>query len=291
MKKAWAWFDGLHWIPKLIIIFVFLGGISNAMGSNDTADNQQASISTTTSTTIGAKKTPVKATTTTEAAKSAIQTIEAKVIRVVDGDTIEVEMDGKTEKVRFIGVDTPETKHPSKPVEAYGKEASAYTESKLAGKTVFLELDVQERDKYGRVLAYVWLEDPTEISDAEVRAKMFNAHLLLNGYAQLLTIPPDVKYSNEYFVKYQTEARDNDKGLWAIVVTTMTTEKLVITTTTEKQAPAAATFIGSVNSDKYHYPWCASAKQIKPENEVWFSSAVDAQNNGYVPCKRCNPPR
>ena len=156
--------------------------------------------------------TTTEAPTTTGAKKFPINTIEALVVRVVDGDTIEVNLDGKTEKVRLIGVDTPETHHPSKPVEPYGKEAEEYTCSKLDERTVFLELDVQERDKYGRVLAYVWLTQPSKITDSEIRAKMFNAHLLLDGYAQLLTIPPDVKYA-DYFTKYQTEARNADWGL------------------------------------------------------------------------------
>ena len=135
---------------------------------------------------------------------------------MIDGDSASIKLsDGNKEKVRFIGVDTPETKHPTKPVQPYGPEASEFTTEHLKGKQVYLEKDVTERDKYGRLLAYIWLEKPTSGDDKEMRAKMFNARLLLEGYAQLMTIPPDVKYV-DYFTKYQTEARKNNKGLWGM---------------------------------------------------------------------------
>lgn len=132
---------------------------------------------------------------------------------VVDGDTIHVRLkDGREEKVRLIGVDTPES---TREVEPYGKEASAHTKKRLQKKTVYLELDVGERDKYGRLLAYVWLSRPKKESADEVRAKMFNAELLLNGYAQVLTVPPNVKYA-ELFTSFQREAREKKKGLWGL---------------------------------------------------------------------------
>ena len=108
--------------------------------------------------------------------------------RVVDGDTIVVLMDGKKEKVRMIGIDTPESVHPDKSRNTpMGKIASKYTKDNLEGKYVTLETDVQERDKYGRVLAYVYLDD-----------KMFNKTLLEEGLAELMTIPPNVKYSEDF---------------------------------------------------------------------------------------------
>lgn len=134
---------------------------------------------------------------------------QAVVSRVVDGDTVELS-DGN--KVRFIGVNTPES---TTKIEPYGKEASDYTKNQLTGKTVYLEKDVSETDKYGRLLRYVWLDIPKEISDSEIRAKMYNANLVANGYAEVSTYPPDVKYQ-EYFTKYNAEARSANKGLWAI---------------------------------------------------------------------------
>lgn len=131
------------------------------------------------------------------------------VSRVVDGDTIEVINNDAKYKVRLIGVDTPETKHPKKGVEYYGKEASEFTKNALEGKIVYLEFDVGKQDRYKRLLAYVWLdEDETDIR------KMFNSILLLEGYAQIMTVPPNVKYV-EYFKEYQKEARELNKGLWA----------------------------------------------------------------------------
>jgi micrococcal nuclease len=135
------------------------------------------------------------------------------VTRVVDGDTIHVRMpDGADETIRFIGVNTPEstTRH-----EPYGEEASAYTKRALAGRVLWLEFDSRLRDRYGRVLAYVSLEPPADRSAAEVRAKMFNARLLLEGYAQLMTIPPDVRYVDT-FTPLQAEARSAGTGLWAL---------------------------------------------------------------------------
>ncbi len=137
----------------------------------------------------------------------------ATVERVVDGDTAIFRLaSGARERVRFIGVNTPEdtTKH-----EPYGPQATAYTRRLLPpGRGVLLEPDVQGRDRYGRLLEYVWLAAPTEISDAEIRDKMLNAKLAIDGYAQQMTIPPDVKYA-DYFRRYVAEARDAGRGLWS----------------------------------------------------------------------------
>ena len=118
--------------------------------------------------------------------------------RVVDGDTIVVILDGKKEKVRMIGIDTPESVHPDKSRNTpMGKIASKYTKDNLEGKYVALETDVQERDKYGRILAYVYLDD-----------KMFNKTLLEEGLARLMTIPPNVKYADD-FKKIEAERQNN----------------------------------------------------------------------------------
>lgn len=136
------------------------------------------------------------------------------VARVVDGDTVHVTMpDGTDETIRLIGVNTPEstTRH-----EPYGEEASAYAKRRLPkGLVVWIETDVRLRDKYGRLLAYVWLSQPASASADEVRAKMFNAQLLAEGYAQLMTIPPDVRYV-DLFTPLQAEARQSAKGLWGL---------------------------------------------------------------------------
>lgn len=137
---------------------------------------------------------------------------EAKVVRVVDGDTIVVNRGRGKERVRFVLVNTPETVHPNKAVEYYGKEASAFTKRQLTGRKVFLEKDVSERDRYGRLLRYVWLERPEKAED--LKTKCFSAILLREGYAHLSTFPPDVKY-HEQFLAFEREAKENKKGLWA----------------------------------------------------------------------------
>lgn len=140
----------------------------------------------------------------------------ATVERVVDGDTIEVKIDGEKYKVRLIGVDTPETKHPKKPVEPYGKEASEYTKKKLDGKKVYLEKDVSDTDRYGRLLRYVWLKKPD--TDKKLTEEMlkgnFNLILVKEGYGKASTFPPDVKYA-DIIKEYQREAVKENKGLWS----------------------------------------------------------------------------
>ncbi len=144
-----------------------------------------------------------------ESQNTTIKVERATAKRVVDGDTIEL-ADGR--KVRLIGVNTPESTTKTEP---YGKEASNYTKSMLSGKTVYLEKDVSDKDRYGRLLRIVWLEQPHDGSDSEIRQKMFNAKLVLDGYAEPYTFPPDVKYSNN-FKTYAKEAREKKVGLWSI---------------------------------------------------------------------------
>lgn len=131
-------------------------------------------------------------------------TVRATVTRVVDGDTIEVNLGGVIYKVRYIGIDTPETVHPTQPVECFGHEASAKNSELVAGKMVRLEKDVSETDKYGRLLRYVWVGDI-----------FVNDYLVRQGYAYASTYPPDVKYADQ-FAQAQTEAVENNRGLWAI---------------------------------------------------------------------------
>jgi micrococcal nuclease len=127
----------------------------------------------------------------------------ARVIEVVDGETLHVEIGGETYSVRYIGIDCPETVHPAEPVGWMGPEASEANRNLVGGKTVYLEKDVSETDKYGRLLRYVYLDDGTFV----------NAELVRLGYAQVSTYPPDVKYQ-DLFLEMQQEARDASRGLW-----------------------------------------------------------------------------
>lgn len=210
------------------------------------------------------------------------------VLRVVDGDTIEVMYQGKKEDVRLIGVDTPETVHPSKPVQPYGPEASAFTKAQLTGQRVGLEFDVEERDRYGRLLAYVWLGD-----------QMFNEVLVKEGYAQIATFPPNVKYV-DLLTQLQKEAREANRGLWGLGETTAQ-QALKPAPTTQVGAPPAQwqpeggeclwgaqeMIKGNINSSKekiYHAPGQRYYKQTGPE--VCFATGTDAEAAGYRASKQ-----
>jgi micrococcal nuclease len=134
---------------------------------------------------------------------SAQAPLEGAVVRVVDGDTIHVRLAERVEKVRYIGVNSPEVHHPTKGEEPGGREAAAVNHALVAGRRVRLELDVRTRDRYGRLLAYVWLGDT-----------MVNAELVRRGYAQVMTVPPNVRHQ-ALFIQLQREARAAGRGLWA----------------------------------------------------------------------------
>lgn len=128
-----------------------------------------------------------------------------KVKRVIDGDTIEIE---SGQKVRYIGIDTPELHDPRKSVQCFAKESMEKNKQLVEGKNVKLEKDVSETDKYGRLLRYVFIDQTGTTS-----ALFVNEYLVREGFAYAATFPPDVKYVN-LFLKAQQEARENRKGLW-----------------------------------------------------------------------------
>jgi micrococcal nuclease len=129
----------------------------------------------------------------------------APVLYDIDGDTIVVKLAGRDETVRFIGADTPETHDPRKPVQCFGLAAATHTKSLVTGKSVRLAVDPSDsdRDKYGRLLRYVYLPDGT----------LLNAELIRDGYAFAYTVFPFSKLDE--FQALETEARDNNRGLWA----------------------------------------------------------------------------
>ena len=132
------------------------------------------------------------------------ETYEVK--KVDDGDTLQIFRYGRSEKVRFIGIDTPETVDPRKPVQCFGKEASAKTKQLLTGKTIRIEFDpvVGERDKYDRLLAYIWLG-----------SELINLTLLREGYAHEYTYRSQAyKYQSD-FKQAEAGARQSEVGLWS----------------------------------------------------------------------------
>jgi len=213
--------------------------------------------------------------------------VPIKVIRVVDGDTFKGIIGSDTVTVRLIGVDCPESKKNKKAysdakkskddietIIAMGELAKEFTKKQLKdNKTVYLEFDVGRNDKYYRILAYVWLNDTL----------MLNRLLLKEGYAQIMTIPPNVKYREEFLEIYKS-ARENEKGLWAPV--------LILPIKQKEEDSKKATpkfYIGNKQSKIFHNPECSSAKKMSDENKVIFKTREEALNAGFKPCKRCNP--
>ena len=128
--------------------------------------------------------------------------VSARVARVVDGDTIEIELDGDREDLRLIGIDTPETVKPGTPVQCYGPQASTFTHRLLEGRTVRVVFGVERRDVYGRLLGYVSLG-----------GRMVNAMLVRRGLARTLTIPPNDRFA-PLFRRLAIQAARAGRGLW-----------------------------------------------------------------------------
>lgn len=219
---------------------------------------------------------------------------EARVTRVVDGDTIEVSLQGKTYPLRLIGVDTPESKHPSKGVEYFGREAAAYTRAQLLGKTVYLENDISERDRYGRLLAYVWLSRPATDSPSqeEIGTRMFNSILVENGFAHASPYPPDIRYQ-DFLESRVTLARQAGYGLWGQGGASPTASPgqgggpgQWQETKDPAAAQASGQIIGNKNSMIYHVPGGASYHKVSKKNAVYFDTEAQAQAAGYRRAKR-----
>ena len=128
-----------------------------------------------------------------------------KIADVIDGDTVDIDINGRTERVRLIGVDTPETKHPTKPIECFGPEASAYMTQLLPkGTAVRIERDVEARDRYGRMLLYLYLGS---------NDLFINLDLVARGYGTPMSIEPNTFHRND-FVRAAAQAEAADVGLW-----------------------------------------------------------------------------
>jgi len=178
-------------------------------------------------------------------------------IRVIDGDTIVLD---RNEKIRLIGVDTPETKDPRKTIQYFGEEAYKFTKRLVEGKKVTLEYDQFLTDKYGRTLAYVYLEDGTFV----------NAEIIRQGYGFAYTQYP-FKYLEE-FRAYEREAREKGRGLWAVKEETSSSEDITVYITK--------------TGNKYHRASCRYLAKSKIP-----ISLKEACKKGYTPCLACDPPK
>ncbi|MBM7549602.1 cell wall-binding repeat-containing protein [Peptoniphilus gorbachii] len=212
------------------------------------------------------------------------------VTRVVDGDTIVVNINGKDEKVRLIGVDTPESVHPDKNRNTeFGKVASNFTKNLLKGKSVKLEFDVQQRDKYGRLLAYVYIE-----------GKMVNKELLIAGMAKVATFPPNVKYV-EKFRALEKTARDAKVGIWedSSPLETPNPDQGKNPGKKNPNKPggyknpndpaylyAKGRIIGNKNSMIFHLPGNQGYKKVAMRNAVFFNTIAEAKAAGFRQAKR-----
>jgi micrococcal nuclease len=197
-----------------------------------------------------------------------------KVLRTIDGDTIEIEQDGKPVKVRLIGVDTPETVHPSKPVEQYGKEASRFTSNLLKGESVYLEFDKDKADKYGRMLAFVY-RAPDGL--------FVNLEIIRQGYGHAYTKYPFDAKQMELFRHFEKQAREAGRGLWAsadpIGGKDTKAEKI------EPKAEKGEVYL-TASGTKYHTETCRFVAKSKIP-----CSLVDVKKKGLEPCSVCNPPK
>jgi len=205
--------------------------------------------------------------------------------RVIDGDTIELET-GET--VRYIGIDTPETVHPDKPVQCFGKEASTKNTELVAGKRVRLEKDVSETDRYGRLLRYVYVGDT-----------FINDYLVRQGYANASSYPPDVKYQDQ-FRQAEQEARVAKRGLWGSCSANTGTSSFssqpaatVAPAPTTEPETSQCTIKGNISSSDekiYHVPGCGSYNKTVIDTsagEKYFCSEAEAVAAGWRKAKNC----
>ena len=211
-----------------------------------------------------------------------------QVLRVTDGDTIHINYNGKNEKVRLIGLDTPETKDPRKPIQCFGREATAKMTELAENKNIRLEFDKTqgERDKYGRLLAFVYSEDSKNLAYEMIR----------QGYGNEYTYNSNpYKYQNE-FKEAARKAREENKGLWAENTCAGNTAKPAGTPITQPQATPAPTPTPASqpqqsqsacvikgnegrNGKIYHMPGQKYYNKTNPE--VVFCSEIEAQNAGF----------
>ncbi len=175
-----------------------------------------------------------------------------RVSEVTDGDTI-VLNNGNV--VRYIGIDTPEQG------DSFFAEATETNRQLVRGKKLRLEYDIDKRDGYGRVLAYVWVD-----------SLLVNAELIRRGLASVYLFSPNLKYRDD-FVSLQKEARDNQAGIWSVAVSE---EEYYVASRKSKR------FV-------FHRPDCRWAEKIQRQNRMRFESRGEALDSGYAPCRTCKP--
>ena len=200
------------------------------------------------------------------------------ITKVIDGDTVELE---NGQRVRYIGIDTPETKDPNRPVGCYGEEAYQKNKSLVEGKRVRLEKDVSETDKYGRLLRYVYIGD-----------QFINELLVKEGFANASSYPPDIKHQ-ELFKKAEKTARESNLGLWSeqckVIPSVVSTKKPI----QSGSNTSACSIKGNINSSGekiYHVQGCRDYNKTVIESskgERFFCSEEEAVSAGWRKAKNC----
>ena len=203
-----------------------------------------------------------------------------RVSRVVDGDTIEIDKDGKTVRIRLIGVDTPEVVDPDEPEECYGKEASEYTKKELFDKFVKIETDPSQDlyDTHNRLLAYIFTDSTN-----------FNKGLIENGYAYEFTYDKPYKYQKE-FKEAEEKAKNDEAGLWSPTACPDKTEKTSSGTSqsTQKNNTQNCKIKGNISYNTgekiYHVPgqkYYEDTVIDERSGERWFCSEAEARAAGW----------
>jgi micrococcal nuclease len=182
---------------------------------------------------------------------------EYQVTKVIDGDTILLDT-GET--VRYIGIDCPEMGRKGAAPEFYAREATRYNKNLVLLKRVRLEFDVEKKDHYGRLLAYVY-----------VKNLLVNAELVRLGYARAMVKPPNLAHK-DLLIKYQREAMAKEIGLWQA-----------------EKKDTEPYYVGNKKSYVFHKPSCPYANKIPEKGRIVFRSRVDPIKIGYSPCKKCRP--
>lgn len=200
------------------------------------------------------------------------------VTRVIDGDTIELE---NGQRIRYIGIDTPETVDPRKPVQCFGLEASKKNKELVEGKRVRLEKDITDSDRYGRLLRYVYINNV-----------FINLTLVQEGFAYSYTYPPDIKFQNQ-LVEAERIAREQKKGLWeSCPIASPTPAPTPVTQPAITPSPTSSCNIkGNITTEKiYHLPGCASYDKTQIDEargERWFCTEAEAVSAGWRKAKNC----
>jgi len=234
---------------------------------------------------------------TSTAVVAGLEMEKAHVARVIDGDTIELT---DKRKVRYIGIDTPETVDPYRSVGCFGKEAAEINRQLVFNKDVEMEIDTSQTDKFGRLLRYVYVE----LSD--FGRIMVNEYLVAQGYATSNTFPPDVKYQDRFY-QAQTSARSSNKGLWSSCTTESSSKEATVSTQfisetddvkddsrqeTSVTNSSPCKIKGNISSGGkiYHLPSCGSYDKTVIDETVgerWFCTEEAAVQAGWRKAKNC----